>query len=108
MVIEIQIIASPCKIPSLGRDVTFFLNFSLILCEFHIMHPNPILDPYLDSSWISCCCPVSWRSFRFGSAGPALHVLQQFINGVDVRVGQLRTCILACLVAELVDMTALL
>ncbi|EDL88936.1 rCG42394 [Rattus norvegicus] len=20
-----------------------------------------ILDPHQDSSWISCCCPVSWR-----------------------------------------------
>jgi hypothetical protein len=30
-----------------------------------------ILDPHQDSSRISCCCPVSWRSSSFGSAGPA-------------------------------------
>jgi hypothetical protein len=27
-----------------------------------------ILDPYWDSSQISCCCPVSWRSCSLGSA----------------------------------------
>ena len=92
MVIEIQIIASPCKIPSLGRDVTFFLNFSLILCEFHIMHPNPILDPYLDSSWISCC-PVSWRTCSFGSAGlgPSCSLADRIIDGVDAGVDQLKS-----------------
>ena len=30
------------------------------------------LDPHLDCSQLSCCCPVSWRSCNFGSAGPAL------------------------------------
>jgi hypothetical protein len=28
-----------------------------------------ILDPHQESSWLSCCCPVSWRSCSFGSAG---------------------------------------
>ena len=27
------------------------------------------LEPYLDSHQISCCCPVSWRSYSFGSVG---------------------------------------
>lgn len=31
-----------------------------------------ILDLHLDSSQLSCCCPVSWRSGSFGTAGPAL------------------------------------
>lgn len=30
-----------------------------------------ILDPHGDSSWISCCFPVSWRSCSFGSSEPA-------------------------------------
>jgi hypothetical protein len=28
-----------------------------------------ILDPDQDSSWIFSCCPVSWRSYSFRSAG---------------------------------------
>ena len=31
-----------------------------------------ILDPHQDSSWISCCCPVPWRSCSFGSIVPTL------------------------------------
>ncbi|CAO2580303.1 hypothetical protein LEMLEM_LOCUS1378 [Lemmus lemmus] len=31
--------------------------------------PLSLLDPHWDSSWVSCCCPVSWRSCSFGSAG---------------------------------------
>lgn len=30
-----------------------------------------ILAPPWDSSQIACCCPVSWTSGSFGSAGPA-------------------------------------
>ena len=30
-----------------------------------------ILDPYWDSSLISCCCPGSWRACGYGSGGPA-------------------------------------
>jgi len=30
-----------------------------------------ILYPHWGSSHTSCCCPVSWRSCSFGSAGPA-------------------------------------
>ena len=30
------------------------------------------LDPHRDSSRLSCCRPVSWRSFNFGTAGLAL------------------------------------
>lgn len=33
---------------------------------------SSILDPHWDSSWLSCCCPVSQRSWSFGSPGPAL------------------------------------
>jgi hypothetical protein len=30
-----------------------------------------ILAPHWDSSWISRCCPVSWRSCSFGSSKTA-------------------------------------
>jgi hypothetical protein len=44
---------------------------------FTVMHrwsgPRPlasvtpsVLDPHWDSSRLSCCCPVSWRSYSFG------------------------------------------
>jgi hypothetical protein len=29
------------------------------------------IEPYLGCSRISCCCPVSQKSYNFGSAGPA-------------------------------------
>jgi hypothetical protein len=45
---------------------------------------------YWISSRISCCCPVSWRSCSFGSAGPGPLSGQQFIDGVDGGVGQLK------------------
>lgn len=49
-----------------------------------------ILDARWDSSLISRRCPGSWRSCSFGSAGLALHVLQQLRDGVDVGVDQLK------------------
>jgi hypothetical protein len=35
-------------------------------------------------------CPVSWRSCSFGSVGSAPSCKQQFINGVEVWVGQFK------------------
>lgn len=29
-----------------------------------------MLGLYWDSSWLSCCCPVLWKFYSFGSAGP--------------------------------------
>jgi hypothetical protein len=44
-----------------------------------------ILEIHWDSSWISCCCPVLWRSCSFGSVGLALSsVLRQLLHGIDV------------------------
>ena len=43
-----------------------------------------IVDLHRVSSQISCCCPGSWRSCSFGSAGRPLQVLQQFIDEVDM------------------------
>ncbi|CAO2588008.1 hypothetical protein LEMLEM_LOCUS4761, partial [Lemmus lemmus] len=40
-----------------------------------------VLDPYWDSSWIFCCCPVSWRCCNFGSAGLAPSVLPKIMDG---------------------------
>ena len=62
--------------------------------------------PCLDSTWLSSCCPVSWRSCSFGSAGLAqpLYMLQQIIEGVDVGGDQLITLILglgSCRVGQL-------
>lgn len=45
------------------------------------------MGPHWDSSWVSCC-PVSWKSCRFGSADLALHMLQQLVDEVDVGLGQ--------------------
>lgn len=49
-----------------------------------------ILDPYLASSWLSCCCPMSWRSFSFGSVGLVPSCTSADHRRVDVRVGQLK------------------
>ena len=49
-----------------------------------------IPQPHWDSSWVSCCYPVSWRSYSFGSVELALSSLQQFIDGVDVGVWQFK------------------
>lgn len=46
------------------------------------------LDSPWNSSQISCCSSVSWRSWSFGSAG--LKALQQFMDGVDIEVDKLR------------------
>lgn len=48
-----------------------------------------ILDPHQNSSQLSCS-PVSWKSYSLGSAELALHALQQFIDEIDIGVGQLR------------------
>lgn len=50
-----------------------------------------ILELCHDSSQLSCFCPVSWSSCSFGSARQAPHVLQQFSNGGDVEVGQVKS-----------------
>ena len=49
-----------------------------------------ILDPYLNSSWRSCCCPVLWRSWSLGSARLAPPWTPAAHRWVDVRVGQLK------------------
>lgn len=43
------------------------------------------------SCLISYCCPVSWRPYSFRSAGLALDVLEQFMDGADVGVSNLKT-----------------
>lgn len=49
------------------------------------------LEPHWDSSQISWCCPMSWRSCSFGSIGPA----RQFIDGVHVGMGHSKSRIWA-------------
>lgn len=46
-------------------------------------------QPHWDSFWISCCCHVPWRSCSFGY-DQSVHALQQFIDGVDAVVDQLK------------------
>jgi hypothetical protein len=94
-------------------------NFLLVLCEFHIMYPNPIHLPspghqlstlstfphnrkkksHCGGCSVSLCVPqgillstlLSWRSCSFGSAGLALHMFQQFIVGEGVEVSQFKS-----------------
>ena len=44
---------------------------SFIWLRFLASVMTSILDPHQDSSQLSCCCPVSWRSCSFGTEGPA-------------------------------------
>lgn len=46
-------------------------NETLVCLRPQASPPLSILDPHSDTSRISCCHPVSWRSSSFGSAGPA-------------------------------------
>jgi hypothetical protein len=48
-----------------------------------------ILDPHWDSSWTSCCC-CDGDLAGLDQQDWSLHVLQQFIDGVDVGLGRLR------------------
>lgn len=49
----------------------------------------PILNPPWDYSWISCC-RVSWRSAALALQDQPLHKIQQFIDRVNVWLGQLK------------------
>lgn len=49
-----------------------------------------IVESHWNSLEISDCCPMSWRFCRFGSVGLAPHALQQFINWIQLEVGQLK------------------
>ena len=66
-----------------------------------------MLDPHWDSSWISYCCPVSWKSCSLGQQDQPLHIFLQNINGVDVGVGQRITLFLGLDIAELASPLAL-
>lgn len=48
--------------PSICKGVTVLTEVSGFCCY-------RIIDSRWGSSWLSCCCPVSWRSCCFGSAG---------------------------------------
>ena len=73
---------------------TLYLQILISLSHWSVSRPLAsvtlsILDPHLDSSWISCCCPMYWKYYSFGSVGLSLsYVLHQFLDGVDVGVGQ--------------------
>jgi hypothetical protein len=57
------------------------------------------LNPHKDSFQISCIFPVSGDPAAFILQDWPLHVLQQFINEVDVGVGQLKALDLDLLVS---------
>ena len=46
-----------------------------------------ILDPHWDSSQLSCCCPLSWRSCSFGTVGLALSWVPTLADEIDLGVG---------------------
>lgn len=52
------------------------------------------LGPHWDSSWLSCCCPVSWSSCSFRSAGHVPSHASTVYSEVDVGVGQLAALVL--------------
>ena len=51
--------------------VNIHCNESLVWLKVSAFPTLSILDPYQESSWISCCCSVLWRSCSFGSVGLA-------------------------------------
>lgn len=67
----------------------FSKHLSLQMCITinHLFYLRPlasakpsILDPHHDSSWLSCCCPLSERSYSFDSARLALSL----VTGIDI------------------------
>jgi hypothetical protein len=70
-------------------QIQFHCNYSLVCFKASGYCYTINTDPHQDSSWISCC-PVSWSSCSFGSAGPAPSHAQQFIDEVDTEVDRLR------------------
>jgi hypothetical protein len=48
------------------------------------------LDPHGDSSKLSCCCPVSWRSWSSWKQDWPLYTSRPFADDIDLGVGQFR------------------
>lgn len=63
----------------------------------------PILEPHWNFSHVYCCCPVSWRFCRVGSARPAPSSVRELL-----RWGRCRHRMRAWVVSELVSLPALL
>ena len=66
-----------CHSVSYSIPLLFTLCLQIIIAMTHQSGTRPlasatlsILDPHWGSSQLSCCCPVSWRSFSFGCVGP--------------------------------------
>jgi hypothetical protein len=59
-----------------------------------------------DSSWITCCCSLSWRSCSFGSAAPAPSCIRKM--GEMLGWANSKPWIWVWVVAELVSLLALL
>lgn len=60
---------------SVSPSLPFCLNCFTCKCSSNWSALRPLVsatlskpDPYRDSSWILCCCPVPWRSCSFGPA----------------------------------------
>ena len=94
-------------------DHTFFL--ANVHCNGHWSGLRPlasatlsILDPHQDSSWISCCCPVSWRSCSFRYVGLGLFMHPVVLGWGRCWVGQLIALDLGLGGVELVSLPALL
>ena len=71
-------------------SIPFFskhLSLQMCITINHLFYLRPlasakpsILDPHQDSSWLSCCCPLSERSYSFDSARLALSL----VTGIDI------------------------
>lgn len=64
---------------------------SLVWVEVLVSDTLSMLDP---PSWIFCCCLCHGDTVDLGLHNWPLHVLQQIVNQVDVRVNQLLTQVL--------------
>ena len=63
-----------------------FIAVSKALVWFKISGFCDTINPHWDCSKLSCCCPESWRSCSFGTAGLA----QPFTDYIDIGGGQFR------------------
>jgi hypothetical protein len=72
------------------------LYLQILIAVSHWSGSSPLASatdqywPSLGLLWISCCCPVSQRTFRFASAGPTTSCGPAVHRSANVGVGQLR------------------
>jgi len=92
--------ATVCHCVSVSHHIPFCPNS--ITCKYSLQSVISLVwgplssaipstqDPHWDSSWVSLCYIVSWRSCNFGSAGKTSLFVWAISSWVDVRVGQFK------------------